>query len=445
MSGYAVRPTGPLVVRPIARDEVARFNAELDAHHWLGHRLVGETLRHVATEDGHWVALLGFGSAAFKCAARDHFIGWSSECQFRRLRFVANNQRFCVLPAYRRPNLASAVLSRALARLSRDYLSAYGHPVLAVETFTDPTRHTGACYAAASFHRLGETLGYRRSGGRYIHHGQPKVVWYRALRRDAAAILAAPFDHPALACPVTERMPMPDLNRLDLTGQDGLLTRLGALPDPRMRRGIRHKIPPILAVAAVAVISGAKSFAAIGEFAGELGQEALARLGARRRPSDGRFLAPSEATIRRTIRDIDTDALDAQLGAWLEEQVRAGRIEADHLAIAVDGKSVRGAVGEDGRAVHLLAAMVHREGAVIAQREVDHKTNEITVFRPLLEGLDLAGAVVTADAMHTQREHAKFLVEDKGADFVFTAKGNQPDLAEAIQTLGEGSFSPCSH
>src|SRR5664280_921957 len=77
-----------------------------------------------------------------------------------------NNQRFCVLPAGGRPNLASAVLSRVLRRLAGDYLAVYGHRVLAVETFTDPARHTGACYAAANFVLLGETLGYARSAGR---------------------------------------------------------------------------------------------------------------------------------------------------------------------------------------------------------------------------------------------------------------------------------------
>ena len=74
-----------LRVRPIARDEVGRFNAELDAHHWLGHRLTGQVMRYVAVLDGQWVALVGFGSAALTCAARDRYIGWSREQQYARL------------------------------------------------------------------------------------------------------------------------------------------------------------------------------------------------------------------------------------------------------------------------------------------------------------------------------------------------------------------------
>ncbi|MGH8899409.1 MAG: Druantia anti-phage system protein DruA [Egibacteraceae bacterium] len=124
-----------LAVRPVRRDEVGRFNAELDARHWLGHRIVGETMRCVATERDRWVALVGLGSAALACAPRDRWVGWSRQQQFARLRFVVSNQRFCVLPQGRRPDLASAVLARALRRVCADCQASYAHPVLAVETF----------------------------------------------------------------------------------------------------------------------------------------------------------------------------------------------------------------------------------------------------------------------------------------------------------------------
>jgi hypothetical protein len=78
-------------------------------------------------------------------------VGWTKPQQFRSLRHIVNNQRFCVLPAGRKPNLASAVLARALRRICGDYQARWGHPVLVVETFTDPARHRGSCYAAAGF------------------------------------------------------------------------------------------------------------------------------------------------------------------------------------------------------------------------------------------------------------------------------------------------------
>ena len=106
------------------------------------------------------------------------------------------------------------------------------------------------------------------------------------------------------------------------------------------------------------------------------------------------------------------------MGSWLAARLQATQPPPtpagppERRAVAVDGKAVRGTchASGDGQAVHLLAAADQQAGVVLAQAEVDGKTNEITAFAPLLEPLDLAGAVVTADAMHAQREHAQFLV-----------------------------------
>ena len=140
-----------LVVRRVAPVEVARFDSLLDEHHWLGSGLVGETVRQVATIDGEWVALVGWGSPAFMVSARDRWIGWSSAQRSRRLRFVANNQRFCVLPVGQVPNLASATLAGSLRSLPDDWNAMGGHPVVLAETFTDPARHHGGCYRASNW------------------------------------------------------------------------------------------------------------------------------------------------------------------------------------------------------------------------------------------------------------------------------------------------------
>lgn len=431
-----------LVVRPLAPGERVRFDAELGAHHWLGERLFGETMRYVATGgDGAWLALVGFGSAALSCAPRDAFVGWSDEQRRRRLRFVVNNQRFCVLPSGRRHNLASAVLARCLRRLPGDYEARWGHPVLVVETFVDPARHAGTCYRAAGFAVLGTTVGYGRRSGRYVHHGQPKVCLARALQRGATRTLAAPFDHPLLTA--GGRPPVLDLNALAFEGERSLLARLGEISDHRKPRGVRHSLASVLAIAACATLAGARNLTAIGEWAAEAPQEVLGRLGARYHPVKRRFIAPHDATIRRAVAGVDADALDRVIGDWLADQVRAGRIDSAQVAVAVDGKSLRGARREqDSRPVHLFAAMTHGEGAVLAQREVDHKTNEITALRPLLEDIDIGGAVVTADALHAQRDHAKFLAGDKHAGYVFGVKANQPKRLESIQQIDRESFSP---
>jgi predicted transposase YbfD/YdcC len=103
-------------------------------------------------------------------------------------------------------------------------------------------------------------------------------------------------------------------------------------------------------------------------------------------------------------------------------------------AVAVDGKTLRGAK-RDGRQVHLLSAMEHATRAVLAQREVDGAGGEVPGFAPLLADVDLAGAVVTADALHTPAEAAAFLVTRKQADYLFVVKANQPTLLDRCAAL----------
>ena len=445
-----------VVVRPIFVDEVGRFNAALGEHHWLGYRLTGQVLRYAAVLDGEWVAVAGFGSAVLSCRARDEFLGWSREQQYARLKHVANNQRFCVLPAGRRPNLVSAVLSRVLARLSSDYLAVYGHRVLAVETFTDPARHTGACYAAANFAQVGSTLGYSRSAGAYHHHGNPKRVWMYRLHRDAGRILSATFPHPLLT---GRHDAVADVNTLDLAGAGGLLEALRELSDPRSKRGIRHQVAAILTMVAAATISGARSFRSVADYIADLPPEALTRLGARHHPVTGRPVAPSEATIRRTVKDVDADEADTIVGTWLHAKVRAGIVAPQAWrGLALDGKTLKGAweeVDTGAGKVRLFSALTHAEGVVVGQRKIPENTGEQAQMIPLLDQVagaqpdgpapgDLSGLVVTADALHVHRRNVEQILERNG-EYALTVKRNQPILRNSIKALfadPDGSFPP---
>jgi len=89
----------------------------------------------------------------------------------------------------------------------------------------------------------------------------------------------------------------------------------------------------------------------------------------------------------------------------------------------------------DKKGVQLLSAVVHGSAVVVAQTRVSDKTNEIPRVKPLLAQLDIAGAVVTADALHTQIETARHLVEDQKANYVFTVKDNQPTMRKDIEEL----------
>src|SRR5664280_2679179 len=136
-----------------------------------------------------------------------------------------------------------------------------------------------------------------------------------------------------------------------------LLAALNAVPDPRKRRGVRHRLPGILAIAACAFIAGAWA---------EL-----------------REVNPKELRV-----------------------------------IAVDGKSLRGSATGGGRCRHLLAAFTHISGMVLGQLDVALKTNEIPMFSTLLDNIELFGVLVTADALHCQKDHAKYLVEQRGAHYL---------------------------
>jgi hypothetical protein len=158
-------------------------------------------------------------------------------------------------------------------------------------------------------------------------------------------------------------------------------------------------------------------------------------LGVRRDPLTGAYQVPDETTIRRVLGRVDPDRLDAAVGVWLADRCRPVARPGRRRVVAVDGKTVRGALDAGGHQPHLLAAFDTTAQTVLAQREVGTKTNEITAFAALLEGLDLAGVLVTADAMHTQRDHAEFLVERKDADYLLVVKDNQPSLAEQLRHL----------
>jgi hypothetical protein len=424
-----------LVVRPIEPREESAWDQLMSRYHYLGFRtIVGESLKYVALLQGQWVALVGWGTSALNCAPRDKWIGWSREQQYRRLRYVVNNQRFLILPGTRIKNLASKTLAMNTQRLSLDWEAIFGHPVVLAETFVDHERFRGTCYRAAGWKALGKTRGFGRSSGRYHHHGHPKTIFVRSLRPDACKLLSNFFLSPILKGDGGSV----DLNKLSIRGPDGLWKRLSELRDPRKRRGIRHSQTSILAVAVCAVLSGARNFVAIGEWAQELSQKQLQRLGCRYHEDKRKFIPPSEPTIRRMLQSIDADALDKKINSWIASQAKGD-------AISVDGKTLKGARGPDGKRLHLMASLLHKQGVVLSQQEVDGKTNEIKAFRPTLDPVDLEGKVVTADAMHAQKDHASYLVEERKADYLFTVKANQKTLLEDIKMLDEDDFSPSAH
>jgi len=213
----------------------------------------------------------------------------------------------------------------------------------------------------------------------------------------------------------------------------GLLERLARVPDPRDPRGVRHSLVVVLALAACAVLAGATSLLAVGEWIADAPPHVLERVGVRLDPLFPRRSLPAETTVRRLLTRIDGDALDRAVGRWLAD--RRGPAQGRLRGLAVDGKSLRGAARAKGRKIHLLAALDHTSGLVLAQLDVGEKTNEITCFQPLLDTVaDLAGTVVTSDALHTQREHADYLL-GRQAHYIVIVKGNQKKLRKQLKSL----------
>jgi hypothetical protein len=373
----------------------------MQTHHYLGFQgMIGESLRFVAVYQQRWLALLGWSSAALKCTVRDQWIGWTPTLKMQRLPLLANNCRFLILPDVRVPHLASRILALNLRRLSDDWHNAHGHPVWLAETFVDPERYRGTCYRAAGWTFLGHTKGFAKHHDIYIHHGRIKAVFVRPLHKNAPRMLADPGFQPPLK---------PRLTTMKLSENDAYLLHkaLLTIPECRMARGIRHHRLAILSITVCALVCGARSFDAIAQWGNACSQNMLKRLGCRKNKATNLYQAPSEPAIRRFIKSVNAHAVDLAIGSWMESTIGAGSV------IAVDGKRLKGARTNDGHQVHLLAAFLHQEATVVAQTEVPSTTNEIKMVRHLLDTVPMERTIATMDAMHTQRETAGYLVEEK--------------------------------
>jgi predicted transposase YbfD/YdcC len=217
----------------------------------------------------------------------------------------------------------------------------------------------------------------------------------------------------------------PALTIAETTG--GLPAALADLPDPRARRGFRHQLSVVVTAAVCAVVASYRSYTAIAEWVADVPATTALALGI---APDRR---PSEAMIRRLLQVLDPDLLTTAVATWLTSRVTA--VPVSRRAIAVDGKALRGSRTPDTAAEHTMAACDQATGVVLASTDVNGKTNEITRFGPLLDQIgDLRDTVITADALHCQREHVAYLAE-RGAHWILTVKGNQPSLHAQLAGL----------
>ncbi len=440
---FTTKPTeqdvlNKITVRLIQEHEKTQWNEIVEREHYLHNsRLVGEQLRYVAELDGQWIALLAWSGAAYHIAGRDQYIGWTDLQRRNRLHFLVSNSRFLLRTGRGEyPNLASRVLRLCMDRLNTDWREAYGHGLLFAETFVDIESYAGTCYKASNWVDLGKTKGFERSGTDYYEaHNRPKRLFIRPLQSNALKLLTAtelPSEWQAY-----ERNFHPGCTA-EISQVRSLFERFNVMNDPRAVRGRRYPLGCLLTICACAVLAGAQGYEAISDFASHLTQPQRRALRCRKR-RDGTYDAPSTTTFWELLNKIDNDELDQVVCIALRE-LQGESPE----AIAVDGKTVRSTRPDEthDNKLTLFAALAHNAAVIQNQVEINDKSNEIPALPDLLAPLDLDGVVVTADALNTQRESARHIVQDKGGHYLFTVKDNQQGLRERIdQRLSGRTFS----
>jgi len=174
--------------------DYAQFQRYLAQHHYLSfNRTVGESVGYLVKScAGADLACLLFGAAAWQCAPRDQWIGWSSEQRAQGLPRIVNNSRFLIMPWVRVPCLASHLLSQIARRIDADWQARYRHPIELLETFVQQDRFRGTCYQAANWIHVGQTTGRTRQNKRLRDnqvHAPLKDIYLYPLHADARAQL----------------------------------------------------------------------------------------------------------------------------------------------------------------------------------------------------------------------------------------------------------------
>jgi hypothetical protein len=428
-------------IRLLQPEERERFDQLMSEQHYLGNApLVGEQVRYVAEYQGQWVGLVAWSAGAYGLKLREEWIGWNASQKKRRLSLVANNSRFLILEGWHEPNLASRLMKLCLQQLSQDWTDLYGHGVLVAESFVDPQQFLGTCYKASGWTLLGHTQGYRRSRQDfYLAHDHPKQLWVRELRPGARTVLrgrnapealrnVASTHAPECLQTPEELQPM----RLYFDGVSDWRKRKSDFP-------LSSLITVSLCALLCKVCLGQRDLAA---FAADLTVDQMEAL---RFPRDWtsrhrRYRSPSESSFFRLLSHLNSRQLEAALLEWQDHVLGKRNPAGDQ--VAVDGKELLNSQG-----LQIASAYSVSDGRWLGSEAVAEGSNEIPAVQKLLRRIELDGSLVTADALHTQTETARIIVQERGADYLFTVKGNQKGVSENVQQLYQGlahAFSPSS-
>ena len=416
-------------VRVVEPEELARFESLLKEGHYLGPAPpVGDFLRQVALRNGHWVALLVWGPAAYKLKDRERWIGWSVPQRLERLKLVVQNRRFLLLsPKGAEPNLASQVLGAACKALGPQWRQRFGYAPLVAESFSDPEAYAGTCYKASGWQAVGMSAGHsRHRPDFYVPNQRPKRLWLKGLcpqaRARLCALSLAPEEAPAAVAIPNRVLPLsPPQVR-------SLFEVLRQAPDPRAKN-TQFRIGAVLTLIALALLAGARDIAQLARFATRLHPKQRAALGLPRKAgTKGFYRVPGYNVFYQVLSRLEAEAFARLLNHWLQGQ--AGQLPS---ALALDGKMIRDHIG-------LVTLADHEDGSPVAVALMDQKEGtqrcEQTAALSLLESLPtLEQKVVSADALHCQKATARVIVE-KGGEYLLQLKANQPALLRQAEAAG---------
>lgn len=426
--------SAPLVRVP-REDELGWFDGLLADKHYLGAgRPVGDYLRQVVQLNGQAVALLVWGPACYALKDRDRWISWSANQRLERLKLIVQNRRFLLLRAKgESPNLASQSMGAALRVLAAQWEERFGYRPLLAESFTDPEAYEGTCYKASNWEAVGWSAGYsRHRADFYIAHERPKRLWLRPLLPEARQLLRADKLPPGCAGGLTAAAS----GTLPVKAAQMKCLRevLRQAPDPR-DSNTRYRIGPVLTMIAMALLAGRREIAEIARFATTLTQGQRRQLGLPRKKGTRAFYSvPGYGVFYEVLTRMDPEPFAALLSGWL--QAEAGTLP---QALALDGKMIRNHIG-------LLTLAQHDDGAPQAIAIYDQKEGtercELTAAAQLLARLPaLDNKIITADALHCHKEHARTIVE-KGGDYLLQIKANQPTLLKQAEGLDAIESTP---
>lgn len=419
----------PVQIRVLGARDRKRFDALMGQYHYLGEgHPAGDTMRMVAELEDEWVGLLMWGSACYRLKPRDEFIGWTPTQRAQRQKLVVQNRRFLLLAERgEQPNLASHILGAAVRELPGLWHEAFGYQPLLAETFTDIEAFEGTCYKASGWQPLGLSRGYsRHRADFYVLNERPKKLWCRELRANAPALLRA-MDLPqeCLQGSASDADGVLPLHKAQIESLHQALCRV---PDPRARNRSFH-IGAVLSIVAMAIFSGYTNLVQIVRFANRLRNDQRKELGLPQFSPDSSYRkVPSYKVFYNLLRQLDIDALAQCLSTWLAKH--SGSLPA---ALALDGKFIRDTVG-------IVCLVDHETGVPRAMAKASKKEGEgddceIKAAQRMIESQsDLSNTLITADALHAQRQTACDILA-RGGEFIVQAKDNQKTVHKTAAKL----------